>query len=136
MKSKKQLITIISASVVLLTAACQKKDETPVQPDEITVNIVSPTNGQTVKYGDVLDINATVSYISQMHGYLVRIVDKDNGKVYYETEGHVHGDYFIVTEKWKDTVQHDVNLQLQLTAIIDHENNNKTEEVSFKSQPQ
>lgn len=135
MYKKDLLITIIIAGMVLLTSACQKKDETPAQPDELTVNIVSPTPGQTIKYGEVLDINATVSYISQMHGYVVKIVDQDNGQVYYETEGHVHGDYFVVTEKWTDTVKHDVKLQLKLTAIIDHENNYKTEQVSFNSQP-
>lgn len=135
MKNKNQLITLISAGLILLMAACQKKDETPVQPEQVSVDIVSPKQGQTYKYGDVVDINATVSYITQMHGYIIKIVDESSGTVYFETEGHVHGDYFVVTEKWTDTVQHDVQLKLKLTAIIDHENNNATAEVSFKSQP-
>ncbi len=135
MKNKKQLITLISAGLILLMAACQKKDETPVQPNEVSVDIISPKQGQTYKYGDVVDINATVSYITQMHGYIIKIVDETNGHVYFETEGHVHGDYFVVTEKWQNNIQHDVQLKLQLTAIIDHENNNATAEVSFNSQP-
>ena len=115
--------------------ACQKKDTTPTQPDAVTMDIASPTQGQIVKKGEVVNINASVNYIAQMHGYIVKIVDGETGEIYFETEGHVHGDYFIVTEKWTNTLSDKRSLLLQITAIVDHENNEKTQSVSFISQP-
>ncbi len=133
---KRNLLMTITTGWLLFTAiACQKKDEVAVQPDKVTIYITSPTSGQVVKSGAQLNITASISYISQMHGYIIRITDEETGETYYEREGHAHGDEITVNEQWINSVTTASNLSLEITAVIDHESNETKQYVAFKSQP-
>lgn len=128
-------IILITTILIAGFTACQKADTTPAQPDKLNVAISSPTNGEMFKKGDIVNIKADVSYITQLHGYVLEIWDKSSGKLLYETEEHVHSDKIAIDEQWTDTIDNNTDLMLKLTTIIVHDENEVTDSVAFKSQP-
>ncbi|MCB0697069.1 MAG: hypothetical protein KDC07_06875 [Chitinophagaceae bacterium] len=130
-KGIKAITAIILATCL---AACQKQEVVTAQPDEVTINISSPQEGTIYKKGDTVYISAHISYITQMHGYIVQITD-DAGDVVFEAEGHTHGDNITVAEKWGDTLSETRELSLAITAVVDHDGNQKISNVGFESQP-
>lgn len=131
----KSLLTTITSIILMSTIACQKKEEVAVQLDKVVVNITSPKEGQVVRKGETLSIVANVRYITQMHGYIIKIVNQETGKLYYETEGHAHGDVININEQWTDSIATKIPLQLEITAVLDHEQNETHEKLGFISQP-
>lgn len=114
--------------------SCQKNEVPPAKPDEVKMEITSPFEGQQYKPGDTVYIKGKINYSSQLHGFIIRILDADNAVV-YETEGHTHSGSITVDEKWLNTINHSESLTLELTTIIDHDANKKTVKTGFKSQP-
>ena len=136
MSFKSKISTIgFSFLFVSVLIACQKKDETKPEPAKANIIISSPKASYQYKHGDTVHINASVTYISQMHGYNVRITDKNTNMLVGDIEGHVHGDHFEIAEKWVDTISGSTTLKIELIAIIDHDNNKATAEVEIQSQP-
>lgn len=129
------LLISITSIILIGAIACQKEEAVPVQLNKVVVDITSPTADQVVHQGEKLNIVATISYITQMHGYIIKIVNEETGELYYETEGHAHGDAISVNEEWTDNIATKEKLQLQLTAIVDHELNETQKNVAFVSQP-
>jgi hypothetical protein len=127
---------IFISIVVLLASGCQKKDETPVQPDKVSFDVLSPHASQAFKKGDTVFIKADISYVSQLHGYSVSITDESTGAVVYSNEDHAHGDHFSIDEYWVDSLgNNNKALKLDIIAVIDHENNTAQKEVELKHQP-
>lgn len=127
----KKIIILVPLAIL---ASCQKTGNTEAQPDEVTIEISSPGSGAVYKKGDIVDINAEISYTGMMHGYIIRISD-DAGNTIYEDEGHSHGDFINIKEQWTDTLSSIKNLQLEITAVINHDESLKNAKVAFKSQP-
>lgn len=121
--------------IIVLLSSCQKDNNVPAQPDKVKMNITSPTAGRQYKKGDTLHINADVSYISQLHGYEVKIIDIASGDVIYDAEGHVHGASVNIDERWVDTLSVAKTLKVQIAAIIDHDKNTSIKEIVVNSQP-
>lgn len=128
-------IAIIAFSIIGVLSACQKKDDTPAQPAKVVINVSSPANGQLYRKGDSVYINASVSYISELHGYELQLKNKNTGALLYATDEHVHSDAFTIKEAWLDTLSAATDLQLEITAEIDHNGNGSQTEIEFKSQP-
>lgn len=124
-----------AALALLLLAACQKNDETPVQPSKVTIAITSPYEGQTVKKGDTVSIEASISYISRLHGYVVQVVNQNNNEVVYTAEEHEHSDHFSISKKWVDTLSVQAPLTLRITTQLTHEGDTTVRQLLFKSQP-
>lgn len=132
---KRNLLLTITSILLMGAIACQKKEEVTVQPEKVTVTVTSPTEGQVVRKGETLNIIANISYITQMHGYIVRIVDPITGQLYYQAEGHTHGDAVNIDEQWTDSISTSTQLQLEITAVIDHNKNEVHKKLAFSSQP-
>lgn len=130
----KQGILLFITTIILGISACQKADNTEVQPEEVIINITSPREGQIFRNSDTINIAADIDYISMMHGYIVSIKAED-GTTVYETEGHNHSDHITVDEQWINTLSANHNLTLEITAVIDHKQSLKNAKVSFNSQP-
>jgi len=131
-------IELRTITIIILLAgilSCQKKETVvTTEPGALQINISSPSEGTIVKKGDQVAIKADISYISQLHGYIVQIT-LDDGTIVFETEGHAHSDKITVEEYWNDTLSYEANLNLLLTAVVDHDENQKIAKVAFKSQP-
>ena len=119
-----------------LVSGCQKKDDTPVQPDKVAIDLMTPCEHQEYKNGDTIFVKANVNYVSQLHGYAVTISDKNTGKIFYNNEDHAHGDHFSIDEYWIDTLgNNNEALKLEVIAVIDHENNTANKEIELEHQP-
>lgn len=132
----KQALSAIHIIVfVLIVSGCQKKDQTPPQPSKVSFNVISPKEGQVFKQGDTVAINIQVSYISQLHGYTLKITNAAQTQTYFEKENHVHGDHFEINEKWIDTLPGETRLSLELETVIDHEGNKSNKTLTLTSIP-
>lgn len=133
MKFLNRFSTILFSTATLVS--CQKSDDTPTQPDKVTINITSLQDGQQFKKGDTVNIRGSVSYISQLHGYELTLKSKSTGKELFYYYEHAHGDNVTINQSWTDTLTQADTIQLILTAEIDHDGNQSTKELSLKSQP-
>jgi hypothetical protein len=129
---KNILITTIAATTL---AACQKSDDTPVQPSKVVTTIESPQQAQVYRKGDTVKIHGNISYVSRLHGYVLRVKSKETGAVYFTAEDHQHSDKFDVQHTWVDTLSGPAELILEVTTEITHEGDTTNATVQFESQP-
>ncbi|MGC4056669.1 MAG: hypothetical protein QM743_00905 [Chitinophagaceae bacterium] len=128
----KQLITL-STIFILCTTACQKKDSTAFNPDNLKVSIESPLAAQSYKKGDTVFIKGAASYTTEMHGYEISITGKDSTEIWGMDE-HVHGSSFSIDTFWVDDQSEAQILNLALTVEADHDGHQKTENRTFSIQ--
>lgn len=131
-------ITIITIIITLLSVqSCARKDNSSVTPqttDELKINIISPTEDATYKKGDVIPLQAEISYDGELHGYIVRITDKESNIV-FETEGHTHDDKINIIETWINDISSSTELEVDFIAVIDHDEHTKNKSVKVNTQP-
>ena len=129
-------IAILSAILLVFTAtSCQKKDDTPATADQVQISITSPAPEQVFKIGDSVHINANVTFVTELHGYELKITDSTTGAVLYDEDDHVHDDHFNIANAWLDTVSHVATLRLDLEAVVDHDGTVATKTIYFQSHP-
>lgn len=133
MKLFKQLAVIVAGSIAF--ASCQKHDDTPAQPNKLTIDINTLQDGQSFKTGDTLKMQGLISYITQLHGYEMTLKSKSTGKELFYYYEHSHSDKVSINQSWVDTLSHADTLQFILTAEIDHDGNQSSKQLTFTSQP-
>lgn len=125
---------VITASFLLL-AACQKKDNTTPDPGNVVMTISSPSDGQSFKNGDTVQINASISYPSELHGYEVRITDTASGMIVYDNTQHVHTDHFEINDQWVCSAAQPGTLKLTIITHIDHNGEDARKELLLHTHP-
>lgn len=129
---KHTIRTLLFAGVL---SSCQKQEQTAPQADKVSVAINTPAEGQQFALGDTVWIKAHVSYVSQLHGYEVKITDEESGAELYKQEQHTHGSEFDITQYWVNTLATKNKLKLEIETVIDHENNTAHFERKFETKP-
>lgn len=130
----KLLIPITTFMLALCFSACQKSSTEPAATEDVSIIINSPKENDVYKKGDMINIDANITYSGQLHGYIVRISD-EKGNVNFETEGHNHSDNITVNEQWENTISETTKLTMELICVINHHEKLKTIKVEFMSQP-
>lgn len=129
-------IAIVAALLSIVTiTSCQREEVIPVQQENLSINIILPTNGDIYKKGDDIPLKADIRYISQMHGYIIKITDKNSGALLYETEGHTHDDKISINQSWPNSVANSTDLEVRFIAVIDHDDNEKSKSVTISTRP-
>jgi hypothetical protein len=78
-------------------------------------------------------IRCTATATAEMHGCEISIRNAaDTAIVYYYEHVHDHNATLAIDKKWKDTLTTAVNLQVAVTAILDHEGHTSTQTVTIK----
>lgn len=131
MKFRSIFVTLLLAGLY----SCQKKDNTPATPASVSINISSPASGALYRNGDTVFIDADVSYLSELHGYEIKITDTLSGFILYDDVQHVHDDHFSIHDKFVSTAAQATGLKLSVVAAIDHDGNNAEKDISFQYQP-
>lgn len=123
--------SILFITIILFTISCQKKDSTSPDPAKVSIGISSPTKGQVFRIGDTVKMTATVSYLSELHGYEIKITDSATGNVLFDADEHVHDDHFDIAQTfvYADTVA--ATMKLELTVEIDHNGDQKDTSLYF-----
>jgi hypothetical protein len=127
--------TIIAFMLLLALSACQKNNNTIVDPSKVVINITSPKANQVFKSGDSILIDAAVSYPSELHGYEVRITDTLSGFILYDSAVHVHNNQFNVSDVWNCTTTKALGLKLDVIADIDHNGTQGIQSLRFECNP-
>lgn len=115
--------------------SCQKKDTTIASPADADIIINTPTPLQTMHQGDTLNISASVSYPTELHGYEIVISDSATDEVYFDYAEHVHADHFDIAQTWTYNGVAAKTLCLKLTTEIDHDGTEASKKIYFKYQP-
>jgi len=129
---QKTILTLSIFTAIIFTA-CQKKDNTQPDPQKVTIDLLSPASEQVVHHGDTLQMNADISYVSELHGYEIELSDSATGNIYFADDQHVHSDHFSIREIWPDTLSQNARLKLKITVEVDHNGNEAVKTVYMNS---
>lgn len=123
--------SILFITIILFAISCQKKDSTTPDPSKVAISISSPTGGQVFHLGDTVNMKASVSYPSELHGYEMKVTDSATGLVLFDADEHVHNDHFDIEQSftYSDTIA--ATLKLELSVEIDHNGNEKDTALYF-----
>jgi len=121
--------------LAMCVISCQKKDNTPATADQVQINIMSPNPGQMFQNGDSVHINAKVTFVTELHGYELKITDTSSGFIVYDDAEHVHDDHFDISDIWVNNVTQATALRLDLTAVVDHDGTVATKTLYLQTHP-
>lgn len=124
---------VLFALCALSIVACQKSNEVAPDTNKVNFNISSPSSGQNFKIGDTVQLSAAVDYLSELHGYQVKIEDTATGTSLFDDAEHVHGDHFNIADYWVATQAG--GLKLSITVTVDHEGNTARKDLYFSVRP-
>jgi hypothetical protein len=127
-------ILAIYVLVIFVFSFCKKDhdhdDHDHDTEKKISLNWAQPAEGSTVKFGDTLWIQGTVTHTSEMHGYEVAIYKaSDTLTVVYPSGEHAHGKELIINKKWKCDFTDSTKLIVKLTVAKSH---NRTDNEVFR----
>lgn len=127
--------SIIALFFMLFSFGCQKKDDTTPDAGKVVITISSPQQGVIYNSNDSVDITASVSYPTELHGYEVTITDTATGTILYDKAEHTHTDKFAINEKWACTVAKITTMKLTLSTVVDHAGTVAKKELFFDVKP-
>jgi hypothetical protein len=78
---------------------------------------------------DIVPIVGTITAPTEMHGYEITLRNRTDNTVLFTTSGHAHGTAVTLNEKWTNTVSSDTEVELEVAAILDHDNNKTVKKV-------
>lgn len=114
------------------TSACKKDKETP---KSVTITITSPTASSMFHWGDTVEIHAHVKAPFELHGWEVVIKKVPDGHVVFMAEDHVHAEEFHVDTFWINSVTEHSDMELHVSALMDHDGGKETKVVAFHFHP-
>src|SRR4051812_45045493 len=120
----KYIKSFIAFALVACISSCQKKDNTPVDLSKVTVAFISPVDGQIYHTGDTININTNVSYIGEIAGIGIQIIDSATDSVLFEDDQDTHTDHFNFSSSWENTCTDATTLQVKILVFVA---NNTTE---------
>lgn len=132
MKNINFIIALLTCTVFF---SCQKKDEESFDSNNLIITVSKPFEAQTFKKGDTVFINGSIAYISQLHGYSIKLSNKETNESYLDKEEHLHDSSFEINSFWVDTLSKNADLLLEITVEADHDGHEQTKSISLISKP-
>ncbi len=127
------LLLLVWAAMVLTFGACHKHHE--VDPNEVTIEITSPREGQQFHANEEVPISARISSAQTLHGWAVQIRKKADGTVLFADDAHSHQKTFLISASWKNTLTEHTDLILEVFAQIDHDGKKTSKTLTFHAHP-
>lgn len=122
---------LFALAFVFAMASCEKDADPTPAGVEISFNFSSPTENYMYPLGDTVNITGRITANVEMHGYEIEIINtSDNNKQIFYSHTHEDGVSFDVSEYWVNNVTSHSNLILTVTAILSHEMDSESNEVS------
>ncbi|MGM0478301.1 MAG: hypothetical protein ACQERC_03685 [Bacteroidota bacterium] len=134
---KKVRFFIIGLSALVALTNCKKEDHEDHNYDHddsqnktMTVTINSPSEDQMFQLNEDIDISASISANFEMHGYEVKMFNVSNSdSLMFESFVHEHADNITASESWTNTVSAHSDVRIEVSALADHEGNERETEV-------
>jgi hypothetical protein len=123
-------------TIVCSLVAFNSCAEQPEEKNSAIITITGPLNDGHIHHNDTLQIRGTIVSTMDMHGYNVSIRRKDDthAEVYYYDD-HYHGSNKNLHLDWPCTLNESIELELIITAKLDHEGNAAIKTVDFNCEP-
>ncbi len=128
---KKHIIPTLLIFGSLFTA-CKKDHD---HADEAEITIFSPSAGQTFNLGDTVFIKAKIEAESALHGWKVEIKKQSDQSVIFSADKHSHAATYNIDEYWVNGLTEHTNLDVVVTADIDHGGKTVSKSVSIHCHP-
>jgi hypothetical protein len=124
------ILSIIFFSILVLgLSACNEKHD---HDNAATISISNPVENTQYHNGDTVFIHAVITAESAMHGWEVLIRKKSDLSVVFEQDAHDHAATFNINTYWVNNLGSAHNdMELLVTAEIDHDGNTETQTVNF-----
>lgn len=130
----KLLVTTIFVSGLISFTSCTKEEE-PEEKNTAVITITDPIVDSHLHHMDTLKIRGTIVSTMDMHGYDVSIRrTTDHSEVFY-FDDHYHGQNKNLNIDWPCNLSETVQLELTLTAKLDHEGSATIKSVDFFCEP-
>lgn len=123
----------IALIISIAITGCQKKDDTAPDAAKVSITFDRPSEGQTFAKGDTLFVKAAVSYVGELHGYDLSLINNGDNSIIFEEQQHMHTDKVTIERSWVNNLSRAADLTLKLTVKIDHDGNEATRSVRLKS---
>ena len=120
---------------ILLALSCQKKDNTPADLSKIAVTFITPAAQQLYHKNDTVQINASVTYISEITGVGMQIIDSATDDVLFEDDHDLHTSHYSISESWVDTLSANATLSVVVTVFVANTTGKAERSISFRSLP-
>jgi len=123
---------ILLAALPLVLFSCKKKEaEEEHETNSAVITITQPMANDQLPHNDTLAIRGTIVSVLDMHGYNVSIKKVADQTEVFSFEDHYHGSNKNLNVNWPCTLNENVELQLTITATLDHDGNTTAKSVNF-----
>ncbi|MCU7551532.1 hypothetical protein OCK74_20595 [Chitinophagaceae bacterium LB-8] len=116
---------------IVFSSCSRQNDEDPLP--QAGIQITTPVENALVRFGETLLIKGTATGNAELHGYEIAIRKLGGTNLYFQ---HYHGhDHTInIDESWKNTLNETADMEIVVSAILDHEQHKQNKIVRFKIQ--
>jgi hypothetical protein len=124
----------LAVAAVLFTSCDKKenkKDDDHHHAAEATITITAPAEGQEFNHQNTVNVTGKIESTEALHGYKIVIRQKSDNSVKFEKDDHSHGTTINFDESWINNVAGMQDMEVEVTAIIDHDGNTTTKKVNF-----
>lgn len=113
-----------------------KKDDGSCVFPEVEISFTSPEAHTTYGLNDTVHIHGSVSYVEEMHGYHLQLVNTSvNDTVVYEIHNHDHMSAYSIHGMWVNNVTTHSDMELRITVEKSHDGESVTHVVPFHCHP-
>ncbi|HEY9176267.1 MAG TPA: hypothetical protein VIN07_01190 [Flavipsychrobacter sp.] len=130
------MIAVHGLAFSTLLLSC-KKAENPLVPatqeEKTKITINTPYENQVFAKGDTVFIKAFATCTTEMHGCKVYIVRGTTDTLFAKAR-HMHGMEMMVSEQWVNDLETPSELQIIVSAVIDHDGGTADKTLNFKTQ--
>jgi hypothetical protein len=130
------IITVPALALSTLLFSCKKAETLPqTTPNEETTKITinTPYENQVFSKSDTVFVKAFVTCATDMHGCQVYII-RNNTDTLFTKAQHTHGKEMMISEQWVNNLDAPADLQVVVSAVIDHDGTTAGKAIPFKTQ--
>ncbi|MEN9997390.1 MAG: hypothetical protein RI922_380 [Bacteroidota bacterium] len=123
----------IAFAILAIAIISCKKEEVEVTA---TITISSPSENDTIPFGQAVHLTGTVTGSAEMHGYTVSYTNVTTGSTLLSQVHDVHAASYALDETWTNNVTDTAVVKLLVDVEKDHEGNMEMKEVTVVCLPQ
>jgi len=127
---KKTFPLVLIFCLVAFLVSCQQ-EEVQEEKNSAVITITDPIVDGHIHHNDTLKIRGTIVSTMDMHGYNASIRRTDNWTEVFYFDDHYHGQNKNLNIDWPCNVNENVQLELKMTAVLDHDGNATFKKIKF-----
>lgn len=122
---------IVFALLPLVLFSCKKEQEEEHETNSAEITITQPMPNDELPSNDTLAIRGTIVSVLDLHGYNISIKKASDQTEVFSFEDHYHGMNKNLNVNWPCTLNENAELQLTITATLDHDGHTASKTVNF-----